>query len=62
MENKIFYKLKISKRAKRIRLAVHRDGSVVITSPFGVKKSIIEKILVDKKQWILDKIKFFKNI
>ncbi|MFA5997544.1 MAG: M48 family metallopeptidase [Candidatus Paceibacterota bacterium] len=62
MEKKISYTLKKSKRAKRVRLAVYCDGSVVVTSPFGVELSIIEKFISDKKQWVSDKIKFFKSI
>ena len=59
---KIFYKLKRSKRAKRMRLAVYCDGSVVVTGPFGIEQSLIEKFITEKKQWVWDKIKFFKNI
>lgn len=62
MEKKISYKLKRSKRAKRMRLAVYCDGSVVITSPFGIQQSLIEKFLTDKKQWVWDKIQFFKSV
>jgi len=45
-----------------MRLAVYCDGSVVITSPFGVEKSIVEKFLADKKQWAWDKILFFNSV
>ena len=62
MENKFSYKLKRSKRAKRMRLAVYCDGAVVVTSPLRIEQSIIEKFIFDKKQWVLDKIQFFKNI
>ncbi|HWA32315.1 MAG TPA: M48 family metallopeptidase [Candidatus Paceibacterota bacterium] len=62
MDTKISYKLKRSKRARRMRLAVYCDGAVVITSPLGVDQSIIEKFFSDKKRWVLDKVKFFKNI
>lgn len=62
MENKIPYKFKKSRRARRVRLAVYCDGSVVVTSPVGVRQSIIEKFVADKKQWVLDKIRFFKSI
>lgn len=62
MKKKISYKLKRSKRAKRVRLAVYCDGSVVITSPFGIQQSLIEKFLADKKQWVWDKIQFFKSV
>ena len=62
MEKKILYKIKKSKRAKRMRLAVYCDGSVVITIPLGVQKSLIEKFIFDKKQWVWDKIRFFKSV
>lgn len=62
MEKKISYKLKRSKRAKRMRLAVYCDSSVVVTSPFGVNQSLIEKFLSEKKQWVWDKIYFFKSV
>ncbi len=62
MEKKISYKLKRSKRAKRMRLAVYCDGAIIVTTPFGVEQSIVEKFLNEKKQWILDKIRFFKNV
>ncbi len=62
MEKTISYTHKKSKRAKRMRLAVYCDGSVVITSPFGVQQSIIEKFVSDKKQWVWDKIQFFNSV
>ena len=62
MEKKISYKLKRSKRAKRMRLAVYCDGAVVVTSPFGIEQSIIEKFISDKKQWVLEKMRFFKSV
>jgi len=62
MEKKILYKLKRSKRAKRMRLAVYCDGTVVITSPLGIQQSLIEKFFNDKKHWVWDKIQFFKSV
>ena len=61
MAKKSAYTLKKSKRAKRLRLAVYCDGNVVVTAPFGVKQSLIEKFITDKKQWIVDKINFFRS-
>lgn len=50
MKRKIFlhnqeieYKLKKSKRAKRMRIAVYCDTSVVVTLPYGIKENIVEK-------------------
>ena len=61
MQENISYTLKKSKRSKRVRLAVYCDGSVVVTSPFGVAQSIIEKFIADKKQWVWDKIQLFQR-
>lgn len=61
-EKKIKYEIKRSKRAKRMRLAVYCDGTVVLTSPWGIQQSIIEKFVAEKKRWLLKKILFFKSI
>ncbi|MFA6159696.1 MAG: M48 family metallopeptidase [Parcubacteria group bacterium] len=62
MSKKLAYKLRKSKRAKRMRLAVFCDGTVVVTTPLGVEKTIIEKFITDKAQWVADKINFFKSV
>jgi hypothetical protein len=56
------YTMRKSRRAKRIRLTVYCDGRVVVTGPFGIGQSMVEKFLADKKQWVLDKIQFFKSV
>lgn len=68
MKRKIFlhnqeieYKLKKSKRAKRMRIAVYCDTSVVVTLPYGIKENIVEKFLSAKAAWLLDKILYFKK-
>ena len=57
----IDYTLKVSKRAKRMRLAVYCDGSCVVTIPRALPQTIIEKFLIKKSQWVLDKIAYFKT-
>lgn len=61
MEKKISYKLKRSKRAKRTRLAVYLDGEIVVTAPFGLQKSVIERFVVEKSEWLFSKIEYFKQ-
>ncbi len=56
------YTLRRSKRAKRVRLAVYCDSSIVVTSPFGVKQSFIDKFVSEKSQWVTDKIKFYGSV
>ena len=59
--NKINYSIKKSKKAKRMRLAVHYDGSVVVTIPSGIAGWGVQKFVDEKSNWILKKIHFFKE-
>lgn len=56
------YTLKVSKRARRMRLAIYCDGSIVITAPSSMRENIIEQFIIRKSQWILDKLSYFKSI
>jgi len=62
MNKKPKYIIKKSRRAKRMRLAVYCDGSVVVTTPLGINQTVIEKFIADKKTWLNDKINFFKSV
>lgn len=53
------YTLKKSRRARRMRLAVYSDGSVVLTTPVEVSENFAERFLRDKAEWLLSKISFF---
>lgn len=59
--NKINYSIKKSKRAKRMRLTVHYDGTVVVTTPSGIQSFVVQKLIDEKNNWILKKINFFKE-
>ena len=62
MQNNDFsYSIKRSKQAKRMRLAVYCDGSVVVTLPQNAPANIIDKFLREKMDWVLGKIAFFKQ-
>ncbi len=56
------YTLRKSKRARRVRLAVRCDGSVVVTAPMGVNPSAVEKFVFSKRRWISDKLDLFKSM
>jgi hypothetical protein len=58
---KVFYTLKKSRRARRLRLAVYCDGSVVATMPHDFKESVVEKFIYDKTKWLFSKINFFRQ-
>ena len=55
------YTLKVSKRARRMRLAVYCDGSFVVTAPAAMNTSLIEQFIVRKSRWVLDKLEYFKK-
>ena len=57
MNQEFSYTIRKSKRAKRMRLTVHRDGRVVLTAPFSVRRSLVDKFVSDKRQWIVDKLR-----
>jgi len=58
---KVDYILKISKRARRMRLAVYCDGSFVVTKPIGLNEGIVEKFIIQKSNWVLSKLEYFKQ-
>lgn len=60
-EKPVEYTLKVSKRAKRMRLAVYCDGSFVVTAPTAMDASLIEQFIIRKSQWVIDKIEYFKS-
>lgn len=57
----IKYSLQTSHRAKRLRLAVYCDGSVVITKPRWVPNFILYQFVKTKSTWILNKIEHFRK-
>ena len=58
---KLDYNLRKSKRARRLRLAVYCDGSVVVTTPAWFAETLAERFIREKAKWILNKIAFFKQ-
>ena len=62
LENKVVsYILRVSKRSKKMRLAVYRGGDFVVTVPKSVDESFIEKVLLKRARWIIKKIEYFKK-
>lgn len=60
-KRKITYSLKISNKARRMRLAIYCDGSCVVTAPKSMSENLIEKFIIEKSQWIITKIDLFKK-
>ena len=53
---KIKYKLKKSRRAKRLRIAICQSGEIVVTKPFWLPQFYVDRFLAEKKDWIMGKI------
>ncbi len=60
-KRKVEYTLKVSKSARRVRLAVYCDGKFVVTAPRHADLNIVEKFIIQKSKWILDKIDSFRS-
>ena len=56
------YSTKRSNRAKRLRLAVYYDGSLIVTIPKNFPSSKVEKYIIEKSKWGLEKLEYFKKL
>ena len=61
-EETIPYTLRKSARARRMRLAVHRDGSVVLTAPRRFSLAFAESFVYRQRQWLLEKLALFRGL
>ena len=55
------YTLRLNRRARHLRLAVHGDGAVVISAPPGLPAYFIDRLIAQKSQWVQDKLEYFKQ-
>ena len=58
---KIRYSVKISRRARGMRVAVYCDSRVVVTLPMGFDFSRAEEFVKQKFSWILKSLNYFKR-
>lgn len=54
------YSVRMSTRAKRMRLAVYSDGNLVVTVPQAFPTVSIDKYITEKSQWVISKLDFFE--
>ena len=57
--NNIEYKIRKSLRAKRMRISVYCNGNVVVTVPENFDHNLMSKFIIQKKDWILEKVQHF---
>jgi predicted metal-dependent hydrolase len=55
------YTIKLSRRARRMRISVGSEAAVVVTLPWGFKQTYAEKFVEQKRQWILKSLDYFKK-
>lgn len=58
---KIDYTLKVSRRAKHLRLTIYGGGELVVTAPGRFKESLTESFIREKTRWIIEKLEYFKR-
>lgn len=59
---KFTYTLKKNRRAKGVRIIIHRDASLVVTAPRGFfAERAAEKFVLGKADWIVSKINHLKQ-
>lgn len=61
LKRKVDYTLKLSRRARRLRLTIHRGGDFVVTAPKDMEQNVIERFIINKSEWILRKMDYFTN-
>ena len=62
MKKEIKYKLKISERARQMRLEVKQNVGLVITVPKDIPYFLIEKFITRKSEWIKSAINYFNSV
>lgn len=61
-QKEIAYAVKVSMRARRMRLSVYHDGKVVVIIPRRMDERMAERFIIRKSQWVLDKLKHFRRL
>ncbi len=55
------YTLKISKRARSMRLTIYSGGEFVVAVPKGMPEHFIEQFILRKSRWIIEKLAYFRK-
>lgn len=60
-DREIKYQLKTSYRAKNMRLSIYSDGRFIATKPKRVSENMIERFIIAKSDWIIERLKKIDN-
>ncbi|MEI7689233.1 MAG: YgjP-like metallopeptidase domain-containing protein [Candidatus Nomurabacteria bacterium] len=58
----IDYILKVNKRSRNIRLAIHPGAKVTVTTPRFVPQFIVDRFLKDQSDWLLKRMEYFSKL
>ena len=56
------YILRVSDKAKRVRISINRDGQVILTKPKRVSVESAINFLISKSDWVFKSLEKFKNL
>jgi len=62
LNREIEYAVRESRRARRLRVAVYCDASVVVTAPVYLGSRGIERFLAEHASWVLSKVDHFLQL
>jgi len=55
LQNQIIkFSIKKNRRARQIRILIHKNGRIAVSAPRFISKKFIIKFLIEKQEWILD--------
>jgi predicted metal-dependent hydrolase len=57
----ISYRVKVSRRARRMRISVGCEAGVVVILPWGLKESAAKEFVRQKQGWILKSLNYFER-
>lgn len=57
----IEYTIRKSKKAKKLRLTMYCDSDIVVTLPKRLSERFVESFILDKANWIIEKMALFKE-
>ncbi|MEX0924516.1 MAG: M48 family metallopeptidase [Candidatus Paceibacterota bacterium] len=57
MSESLTYTIRRVRRAKRMRIIIHQDGTVVVTKPWWARKKTAEAFLLKNQEWVLEKVR-----
>ena len=61
-QKKFPYSVRKDKRARWVRIAVYCDERVVVTSPYGVRQSSLDRFVAERSDWVSEQIADFRRL